>query len=395
MALTTVYRCAAAVAACILLAAALVPPRLARPFRSAPALETPEALAFQQAHREYRAAEAEWITAVLSDSAARLARALPPARDSGPRVVYDPLLAPAMRSRLARIIGDEWRQLGVERPAMPIVVAVLVDTSPTIRGQRREVYGATRMQYVVPNAASPSAPCIAILRLGGASKSLEWIDRRFVRDATLPLNSRQSIFGPCAFHAKFGAPGPRIAQWLTLRASDIARNANWSVATRPENQDWITHSMLAGMMHASDIQRTSLEAHACLLHDIDACERTIIDAPALDPADAWGAGGLFSSGGDWERPWRGTEARVLADLLRDMGTDRFQRFWSSPEEPAAAFAAVMGMPLGEWTHRWATGIFGPTSAGSGVSMAAGLEGLLVLLAGFGAAAWMAGRRQVG
>src|SRR5207253_9216453 len=53
--------------------------------------------------------------------------------------------------------------------------------------------------------------------------------------------------------------------------------------------------------------------------------------------------------------WRGQRLlfsdRYLADVVREVGHDRFLRFWSSTEPVDTALATALKTPVGEWTER--------------------------------------------
>ena len=42
----------------------------------------------------------------------------------------------------------------------------------------------------------------------------------------------------------------------------------------------------------------------------------------------------------------------LADLVREVGRERFTQFWRSALPPDSAFAAATGMPIERWTAHW-------------------------------------------
>jgi hypothetical protein len=44
--------------------------------------------------------------------------------------------------------------------------------------------------------------------------------------------------------------------------------------------------------------------------------------------------------------------RYLSDVVRAVGRERFQRFWSSPLPVDTALATALKMPVGEWTAQW-------------------------------------------
>ncbi len=86
--------------------------------------------------------------------------------------------------------------------------------------------------------------------------------------------------------------------------------------------------------------------------------------------------------------------RYLAEVAREVGHDRFLRFWSSTEPVDTALAAALKMPVGEWTVRWQRRFVPrlPLGAAPPTSSAA----LGILLAGLAVVAVALGavRRQV-
>src|SRR5256886_14486627 len=87
--------------------------------------------------------------------------------------------------------------------------------------------------------------------------------------------------------------------------------------------------------------------------------------------------------------WRGQRLlysdRYLADVAREVGHDRFLRFWNSPDPVDTALATALKMPVGEWTERWqrrflprlppgAAAPFSPAALGGPLS-AAGVPGV--------------------
>lgn len=44
--------------------------------------------------------------------------------------------------------------------------------------------------------------------------------------------------------------------------------------------------------------------------------------------------------------------RYLAEVAREIGPERFLRFWNSPDPVDTALATALRAPVGEWTERW-------------------------------------------
>jgi hypothetical protein len=46
------------------------------------------------------------------------------------------------------------------------------------------------------------------------------------------------------------------------------------------------------------------------------------------------------------------EPELLLSAVRELGADRFGKFWRSPGSPAAAFESAFGTSLDSWTYAW-------------------------------------------
>ncbi|MFQ6045980.1 MAG: hypothetical protein ACE5PT_06430, partial [Gemmatimonadales bacterium] len=88
---------------------------------------------------------------------------------------------------------------------------------------------------------------------------------------------------------------------------------------------------------------------------------------------------------------RGT---FLSDLIADMGPDRFREFWRSGLPVDSAFSVSMGVPIEEWTMRWARSQIGMPKRGAPINVGATLLGLLLSGVFVGGAAAWATRRTV-
>jgi hypothetical protein len=100
----------------------------------------------------------------------------------------------------------------------------------------------------------------------------------------------------------------------------------------------------------------------------------------------------------------GESSAWLSDLQREMGVERFSRFWHSELPVAEAFQQAFGMGLGAWNRRWLTRTYsgihpGPLPRSRSVAYAGGVMLLLFGLAAAVACGKSADRldlqRQVG
>jgi hypothetical protein len=87
--------------------------------------------------------------------------------------------------------------------------------------------------------------------------------------------------------------------------------------------------------------------------------------------------------------------RYLADVVREVGHDRFLRFWNSPDAVDTALATALKMPVGEWTERWQRRFVPRLPLGPAAPVSATVLGLLLGGAAVVVVAWGATRRQVG
>ena len=85
----------------------------------------------------------------------------------------------------------------------------------------------------------------------------------------------------------------------------------------------------------------------------------------------------------------------LSDVVREVGPERFEEFWTSDLPVDEAFASIVGRDIGEWTSDWLAAEIGRYHFGPGVR--AGEVFVVILLAGIGAlaGAYVAEKRKTG
>ncbi|HEY7877220.1 MAG TPA: hypothetical protein VIC55_03300, partial [Gemmatimonadaceae bacterium] len=144
----------------------------------------------------------------------------------------------------------------------------------------------------------------------------------------------------------------------------------------------------------------SSDAMACLAGRSSRCIAALA-APPRGPDSLWyarvisrSAFDLYGVGSRWNRPALGSaEPALLSDMVRSMGVQRFQRFWSSPLPPSQAFVAASGEPLDAWTAAWMHAHYGHEQVGATVAGRGLAAGLGSLAAAFGLAVLVAHRRR--
>jgi hypothetical protein len=232
------------------------------------------------------------------------------------------------------------------------------------------------------DAAPLSNACISVVRV------------RDVHRGMAGLGADAAIAGPCAYYAAFGQPGTRIASWLASRDFAFALSSNWrgEQYTHPTGED-LAYRLAAWLGGYSAVAGTTLDARKCWLGDRAACEATMIMATS-ESAGWRHTRGVYDGSVPWNNPWGSHEARVLADMRREFGSEAFGRFWTSSEAPTVAFQQVTGRSMGDWTYEMVQRVNGRTSAGARVPASAFVWGLLVAVGCVTLAAGVSARRTV-
>ena len=265
----------------------------------------------------------------------------------------------ARSARLRQALRDEWRALGLG--VTKVAVGVVVVDRPRARAWGRGLaIGAEDPSgfYLLPDSLAP-ATCVAVvvapppLAAGAASgrRSLE---------SLAPL-----WLGPCAFYARFGVPGARVARWLGARDFDLALAPAWNAtpndrarliaALSPwgENRRWywdLIYWMPSG-------------AVGCLSGRAEVCRAELVegDGPSRTPP-SWV---VVQS----DNMWRFTRQRIaggdhlLGAVARAAGPRRFQEFWRTTLPVDSALTLALGTPVGEWTAKWQRQVADPPRPG--------------------------------
>ena len=169
-----------------------------------------------------------------------------------------------------------------------------------------------------------------------------------------------------AFFAAFGQPGPKIRAWLDDVDFMHAASANfWSpAAVMPR---WYK-SMWDGVEHAAfddrlraymdrmlgyPSGRTNAAVIRCASGQANECPDVVM-AGSLPPDQArepierglpqprnW----YYEFGYVGDRSYRDFRPRLLADMVRDVGVDRFRKIWTSQRKINEAYAEATGTPF--------------------------------------------------
>jgi len=365
MALTPGRAVAVALVVCAGAAVLLLPPRPRRLERSGQYLR----VARDQAARELWITRRAVAVRVLRDSARVLASGRAPGTAATLFVgSWTPDEVTWLEQRIADILD------GPGEGGAPAVVF----TRDTVFG------GFPGLHFAFPDSAA--ATCVAVYAEGARATS-PWYRPRHRRIAP-------GLLGPCAYYARFGPAGPALEEWLQAGGAALALTSPtfaapaWHAPPRPTG--------LARLLHV-ERRWAGVEPRLAFPLTLDACLTGRLERCGEFARGRRAGNRLLSRLGIHEE-YAGSlepDASFLNDVLVAFGPERFARFWRGAGGMPEAFASAFGMPLNEWTYRWATERFGPGHEAPAVNL--GSLGIsLGAVAGFLAVALLvAGRRRVG
>lgn len=260
---------------------------------------------------------------------------------------------------IRRTLAEEWHDLGLG--ATKVAVGVVVIDRATARTIGRGLaIGAEDPSafYVLPDSLAPATCLVLVVAPTRGSEGRLSTSRSLQEMARL-------WYGPCAFYARFGIPGPRVAKWLEARGLDLALAPAW-VATPGDTALLMPALSPSGpnrKWYWDMIYWMPPRAVECLSGSAEACHAALVegDVGRTDPPD-WIVVQSANS-------WRFTRQRVtggdhfLAAVLRAAGPRRFQEFWRTSLPVDSALTRVLRTPVGEWTAAWQREVAEPPRPG--------------------------------
>jgi hypothetical protein len=387
---------AAALAACGIVALAYLPPRGG--VRAPPELlrtqlpeATPARLRAQVLADAWRAVEAE---VRLRESRSRFASDLGQgdSAEGGPLLLADgpdsvvSLVRPVLRAEL----DTAWRRLGLGATKISVVVIVylpILRASGSATPAEDQVGGAS---YLLPDSTDRTT-CGVLLPAG------YWI-RNLARTGRLERieqfrESLKNSLGPCAFYAAYGNPGRPVRHWLANRNFDVALSPSWTNPGNPQQATWWLTDFRTGHWWWELIYRHRPSTVACLAGRAAGCRDAVLEGAGygfddslprvIAPARRW-----------WLAQGLVPGERYLADVAREVGRDRFLRFWGSPMPVDTALAEALKAPVGQWTERWERRYVPKVPLGAAAPFTASLLAVLLGAATVATTAASARRRQV-
>jgi hypothetical protein len=238
-------------------------------------------------------------------------------------------------------------------------------------------YGAS---WLLPDSTDRST-CLVVAELPYFVRN-----HRYLQPGRL-VESGARLLGPCAWYARFGVPSPRVEQWLAARQFDVAITPIWYRRSSNEGVvNWVFGEEESPFLWWGGLYAYAPEALACLAGRPEECRR------GLAAYDKGGIGSRPRVVVPFD-PWESKKIKLiggqvfLSDLLRVVGDDRFQEFWTTSLPVDSALTVALRKPVGEYTVSWLRS-FSPApkfgagtswlNAGLGFAFAAMMVGLVLL-----------------
>jgi len=376
------------VVAALLVAIALLPPRVpqgpsasfgvlfgkgswtsARPERSQ---YTTDVLSARRTQR------VQLVRARIADSIVAAAGGPRAVRSGGGRValVYErPLTADSARAWLDAVERELALYPEERGHGMPLVVALLSDPA---RDKPKATPGLLWGVREFHDQAASAGACVVTVDLISRQS---WLRPVVAHDAA--GNPVTHVLGACALYARFGQPGPEVGRWM-----EGGYGFTWGELMTVQLQEARRRILRADMLSMSEGYPASYYAAsrwlevACLEGETAPCVRE--------------AGlGRESNGADLSFSYTRaiTRNRLLVYVLATGTAEQFGAFWRSPGSPAEALHASYGKPAGTLVlaalRHWYTPVPGPSPWGGARNA---LDGLVWV--GLGLAAAMAVGRHL-
>jgi len=302
----------------------------------------------------------------------------------------------AARLRVAAALDTVWRHLGLAETK--ITVAIIVELS----APRAEPSGTPRVNretpaYLLPDS-SDRTRCVVLIPAGVYWTNVILGQQTPGQASGVPHLQLwlKGVLGPCAFYAAFGAPGKPVLRWLGRRGFDLALYPDWdaSPGTAPSTESaGFMMNELGTPWYWDFLYRQSFPAVACLAGRSSSCRTAVVGRADQVVRDS--VPRFVASPRSW---WRQQQLvggeRYLADVAREVGRERFLRFWNSPLPVDTALAAALRAPVGEWTRRWQRRFAPQLALGPAAPLGVTLLGIVLGAAAVASVVLTAARRQV-
>jgi len=381
----------AALASCLALALAYLPPRGAKPSgRPIFFLEATPRVTPARAHAQALAEEWRGVEASLRLVSAR-------------RQIHDVVRAASGRGNSLVVVNDSgvtfaapiadsaahvaWRRLGLGETK--ISVALVIRWASLAPARDRPLLDEGTAGYLPPDSTDRTM-CLAAVTAGRYwTRSLLSTRDRFPFEVL--VTSLEAGLGPCAFYAAFGTPGAPVRSWLAARNWDLAASLDPGARGRSNSMIGMAEPRYSWYWDA--IYSLPPTAVACLAGRPDGCRAAVVAGASDEPATPFPE--IMQVDRRWNRIQRLVEAgRYLGDVAHAVGRDRFLAFWTSPQPVDTALATALKRPVGEWTADWQRDFVRPIRLGPAPPLGGVGLALTIAMLAIAIVAGTAARRQV-
>ena len=321
-------------------------------------------------------------------------------RETGPlwRVGVPDSTPEPLLQELEHAVSAQLRGSRIEEPQVPVGVVILERNTAT---HPAVPLGSSRFNYgveVIVGREAGDPFCFLVVPVRGTEREVEGDIRRLVwapPDSSAP----PSPLGPCGFHARYGSPGPLVADWLVNGAYAFGLGGPGPRVGYTQGSG--ERRAIFGLGTRSLWTRGSPDAEACLAGKPEGCLRAVSGRPTLRSLTWTGeAEVIIDNSGSISQipeygyylPFGGKEFSLFWELEREFGAGLFQEFWQSGLPVEEAFQDAFGVGLADWVMNWAQGLMGVSKVGPVVPVEAAFLSFLTIGLLSGAALFLGRRR---
>jgi hypothetical protein len=300
------------------------------------------------------------------------------ARRTGLEVVFRRSFSESSRAGLDSAIRAWWRERVGSQARVPVSLIFRERTS-----NLPSEYNGSSSILLLPPETTDGRSCVLSIPhwLIGATKSAADVPPA-MREITKELDAR---FGPCVLAARYGPPGPALGGWL--RSVRYAPAFAVSPSTRAPSLARLPATAHLGEWNIGpwSIQCASGNLTVCAsMWTNDAARRDVLLPRNFVTSNAWSP----ASG-----PLGGQSGYFLANIERDIGRERFEKFWTSTGTIDDAMRAATGRTLAEQYRRAIVADIGEVYGSAWPSLTEWAVALIIAAAAIGAMATSASGRQ--
>lgn len=234
------------------------------------------------------------------------------------------------RDLIAARVALLWQGVGPLDTTIAVVVLLVEDST----------YQVPFGQFLLPTVQN-GGHCVTVLSAQRYERRMNpsLIDQRLAEE-----------LGVCMLYARHGLPGAEVARWF--RDGGVNYGTWYDLPQDSHDEEELPplrFSFRDAAFAGWDVYSGSLQTAECRGGKLDTCAEIVLDRDSL-VADTTHP--FTEPTYQWRRRLGSGSAGFLADLRREMGEDRFSRFWRSERPTADAFQDAFGLSVGAWTYHW-------------------------------------------